>query len=271
MIGPLADRAAAESAVWAQAALPPGRARRGAAVRARRRRRASPTAWRRSTRASSCTTPAAGCSPHRTASSACCSATTSTPAALVGVCQAGDVEAVAALADLVALAAHLRAEGDGDGDDGRLWLATARHLAGPRNGALDRAKDALRAGDRAPLRELVPAGRAGPPPARPARAADGAGGARRVSFRDLRQWIDALRRAGELVEIDAPGRPAPRDHRDRRPHDEGRRARAPLPQRARLADAAADQPVRHRAADVHGARRGAPRRGRGADRRRAWS
>ena len=63
--------------------------------------------------------------------------------------------------------------------------------------------------------------RAGPPPARPARAADGAGGARRVSYRDLREWIDLLRRAGELVEIDARGRPAPRDHRDRRPRHEG--------------------------------------------------
>ena len=52
------------------------------------------------------------------------------------------------------------------------------------------------------------------------------------------------------------GRPAPRDHRDRRPHDEGRRARRCCSATCKRLDAAgADQPVRHRAADVPGARR----------------
>jgi hypothetical protein len=77
---------------------------------------------------------------------------------LVQVCEAGDVDAVAALADLIALAAHLRAEGHTAGDDGRLWLATARHLAGPRDERLATAREALRAGDAGPLRELVPPG-----------------------------------------------------------------------------------------------------------------
>jgi hypothetical protein len=77
---------------------------------------------------------------------------------LVEVCQAGDVEAVAALADLVSLAAHLRAEGHRAGDDGLLWLATVRHLAGPRDGRLQAARDALRTGDPAPLRALVEPG-----------------------------------------------------------------------------------------------------------------
>lgn len=78
---------------------------------------------------------------------------------LVQVCAAGDVDAVAALADLISLTAHLRAEGGGAaGDDGRLWLATARHLAGPRDARLAAARDALRAGDPGPLRELVGSG-----------------------------------------------------------------------------------------------------------------
>ena len=178
---------------------------------------------------------------------------------LVGVCQAGDLEAIAALADLIALAAHLRAEGHGDGDDGRLWLATRRHLAGPRNGALDRAKDALRAGDPAPLRALVP-------PDEQARRLLARHellwrrGVRRVSFRDLRDWIDALRRAGELVEIDAPVDPhleiteiADRTMKAGGPALLFRNVRG-------HAHAAADQPVRHRAAHVPGARRGAARR-----------
>ena len=124
---------------------------------------------------------------------------------LVGVCQAGDVEAIAALADLVALAAHLRAEGDGDGDDGRLWLATARHLAGPRERRARRGQG--RAAGRRPAR---PCARWCRRTSRPSRLLarhellHGAEGVRRVSFRDLREWIDALRRAGELVEIDAP-------------------------------------------------------------------
>jgi hypothetical protein len=73
---------------------------------------------------------------------------------LVRVCAAGDVEAIAALADLVSLAAHLRAEG-GRPVDAELWLATARHLAGPRDDRLAAARDALRDGDPAPLLALV--------------------------------------------------------------------------------------------------------------------
>ncbi len=72
---------------------------------------------------------------------------------LVQVCEAGDVEAIAALADLVSLAAHLRASGANV--DGELWLATARHLAGPRNDDLTAAREALRAGDSAALIALV--------------------------------------------------------------------------------------------------------------------
>lgn len=157
MIGALADRAAAASEVWARAALPPG-ARDEAPLfgpvagprfavgveaiyegflvhHARGRVFAPPDrqqglllgdylyAW-----------------------------------GLVEICQAGDVEAIGALADLISLAAHLRAEGHLDGDDGLLWLATVRHLAGPRSGRLSAARDALRAGDPGPLRALVEPG-----------------------------------------------------------------------------------------------------------------
>lgn len=73
---------------------------------------------------------------------------------LVQVCAAGDVEAIAALADLVSLAAHLRAEG-GVIVDAELWLATARHLAGPRDQALFEAREALRGGDPMMLCALV--------------------------------------------------------------------------------------------------------------------
>jgi hypothetical protein len=73
---------------------------------------------------------------------------------LVQVCAAGDVEAIAALADLVSLAAHLRAEG-GVIVDAELWLATARHLAGPRDDALFNAREALRSGDPTMLCALV--------------------------------------------------------------------------------------------------------------------
>ncbi len=73
---------------------------------------------------------------------------------LVQVCAAGDVEAIAALADLVSLAAHLRAEG-GAVVDAELWLATARHLAGPRDQALFNAREALRNGDPTILCALV--------------------------------------------------------------------------------------------------------------------
>jgi hypothetical protein len=72
---------------------------------------------------------------------------------LVQVCEAGDVDAIAALADLVSLAAHLRATGLRL--DGELWLATARHLSGPRDAALADAREALRAGDGALLIALV--------------------------------------------------------------------------------------------------------------------
>lgn len=72
---------------------------------------------------------------------------------LVRVCEAGDVEAIAALADLVALAAHLRAIGLPV--DGELWVATARHIAGARDGSLAAARDALRDGDAAPLRAMA--------------------------------------------------------------------------------------------------------------------
>ena len=72
---------------------------------------------------------------------------------LVQVCEAGDVDAIAALADLISLAAHLRVTGTGM--DGELWLATARHLNGPRTDALTSARDRLRAGDGAALLALV--------------------------------------------------------------------------------------------------------------------
>ena len=155
MIGPLADRAASESAVWAQAALPPGARDEQPLF--------GPVAGARF--ADGVEAIYEGFLVHHARGRVFAAPDRQLglllgdylyASGLVSVCQAGDVEAVAALADLVALAAHLRAEGDVDGDDGRLWLATARHLAGPRNGALHQAKDALRAGDRAPLRELVP-------------------------------------------------------------------------------------------------------------------
>jgi hypothetical protein len=67
-----------------------------------------------------------------------------------------DVEAIAALADLIALAAHLRAV-DGAAGDGPLWAATARHLQDRSDAAaFAAAKDELRrgAGDAA-LRRLL--------------------------------------------------------------------------------------------------------------------
>ena len=73
---------------------------------------------------------------------------------LVHVCRAGDVAAIAALADLVSLAAHLRVE-SGNAVDGELWLATARYIAGPRDAGLQQARDALRAGDPTLLLALV--------------------------------------------------------------------------------------------------------------------
>ena len=59
------------------------------------------------------------------------------------------------------------------------------------------------------------------------------------------------------------GRSRARDHGDHRPDREGGWAGAPLRERQGLEAPAADQPVRHRAADVHGLRRRAPRRRRG--------
>ena len=76
---------------------------------------------------------------------------------LVAVCAADDIEAIAALADLISLAAHLRAEG-GDPLDGELWLATALYLAGPRGDDLAEARSALRTGDDRPLRALAAKG-----------------------------------------------------------------------------------------------------------------
>jgi hypothetical protein len=72
---------------------------------------------------------------------------------LVRVCAVGDVDAIAALADLVSLAAHLRAEDRPL--DGELWLATAHYLAGDRGGDLEAAREALRAGDGEPLLRLA--------------------------------------------------------------------------------------------------------------------
>ncbi len=77
-------------------------------------------------------------------------------AGLVDVCAAGDVEAVRTLAALISLTAHGRAEGGDPVDDGRLWLAAARHLGGARDGRWDAACAGLREHDPAPLRALVP-------------------------------------------------------------------------------------------------------------------
>jgi hypothetical protein len=73
---------------------------------------------------------------------------------LVRVTRTGDVAAISALSDLVSLAAAQRAEAERPAD-AELWLATCRHLAGPRDDALAAAVAALRAGDRAPLDRLV--------------------------------------------------------------------------------------------------------------------
>ena len=64
------------------------------------------------------------------------------------------------------------------------------------------------------------------------------------------------------------GRPAPRGHRDRRPRGQGRRAGAPV-REPQVRAPAADQPVRHRAADVPRLRAPTARRRRPAARRRA--
>jgi hypothetical protein len=77
-------------------------------------------------------------------------------AGLVEVCRAGDVDAVATLASLVSLVSHLRAEGGDPADDGRAWLAAARHLGGHRGGDYAAAIEALRHHDVEALRRLVP-------------------------------------------------------------------------------------------------------------------
>jgi hypothetical protein len=70
---------------------------------------------------------------------------------LVRVASLGDVAAVSDLAELLALCAHLRA--DGAAGDGEAWAATAALLG---HGALDEARAALRDGGQAmPLLELA--------------------------------------------------------------------------------------------------------------------
>jgi hypothetical protein len=75
---------------------------------------------------------------------------------LAWIAALGDVGAIAALADLIALASQSRAQ-DGGADDLALWAATARFLA-DRSGerAFAAAKDALRLhGDAGPLEVLA--------------------------------------------------------------------------------------------------------------------
>jgi len=157
VIGALADRAAAASEVWARAALPPGARDEEPLF--------GPVAGPRF--ASGVEAIYEGFLVHHARGRVFAPPSRQHglllgdylyASGLVEICQAGDVEAVAALADLVSLAAHLRAEGHREGDDGLLWLATVRHLAGPRDGRLPAARDALRAGDPAPLRGLVERG-----------------------------------------------------------------------------------------------------------------
>jgi hypothetical protein len=153
VIGPLADRAAAASEVWARAALPPG---------ARDERPLfGPVAGPRfadgveSIYEAFLVHHARGrvfAPPDR--EHGLLLGDYLYADGLVRICAAGDVEAVAALADLIALASHLRAEGV-DGEHGLLWLATARHLGGDRDGRLAAAREALRAGDAGPLADLV--------------------------------------------------------------------------------------------------------------------
>jgi hypothetical protein len=70
---------------------------------------------------------------------------------LVRIAEAGDVEAVADLSELISLCSQLRAE-DADGD-GPLWAATAALLG---TGRLDRARSALRLrGDAALLEQAA--------------------------------------------------------------------------------------------------------------------
>jgi hypothetical protein len=76
---------------------------------------------------------------------------------LAWIAERDDVEAIAALADLIALSAQARAERDGSADDFALWAATASFLASRANrAAFAAARDAMRVdGDTAPLEALV--------------------------------------------------------------------------------------------------------------------
>ena len=86
---------------------------------------------------------------------------------------------------------------------------------------------------------------------------------------DLRDVDRAARARGRARPRRRRGRSRPRDHRDRRPHGQGRRAGAPVRAPEGLAASAADQPVRHRAAHVPRVRRRAARRRRREARGRA--
>jgi hypothetical protein len=76
---------------------------------------------------------------------------------LAWIAERDDVEAVAALADLIALSAQARAERDGAADDFALWAATARFLDRRRDrAAFAAARAAMRTdGDTAPLEALL--------------------------------------------------------------------------------------------------------------------
>ncbi len=148
-----------------------------------------------------------------TARARSCSATTSTPG-LVLVTEAGDVEAVNALADLIGAATHLRARGDDDTTSGSRRRASwprARDVAlAPavaalrrrRPGAARRARPRYRRCPRragAPRRAFLPVDREAGDLRRPPRV-DRPARARGRARRDRRR-----------------GRPVPRDHRDRGP------------------------------------------------------
>ncbi len=106
----IASEARAESPLWAAALR--DRARVGARLLPARARSASRSGSRRSTRPTSSTTAArASSSPARRAS-ACCSATTSTRTASCAIAEAGGVDAVAAMAELISRCAALRAAGE---------------------------------------------------------------------------------------------------------------------------------------------------------------
>ena len=62
---------------------------------------------------------------------------------------------------------------------------------------------------------------------------------------DLRAFLAALERAGELRRVGRPGRPEPGGQRDRQRVVRGRRPGAAVREPTRATDAAGDQPVRH--------------------------